>query len=102
MRMKTIGITQFSAPDYIAQAIEGVYGLDGRKNIYFTCVKNVVTVNAAGPLEFDEVLPEACLPWHLAIYGGTQPVRTVYVPDNHLSFTLSEGETATGTFRVKG
>lgn len=100
--MKTVGITQFSTPDYVAQALEGVYGLDGRKNIYFTCLKGVVTVNAAGPLEFDGKLPENALPWHLVVYGGSGLVRTVYVPDSHLTFSLAEGETASGTFRIKG
>lgn len=98
--IKTIDITHFSAPDYVAQALEGSYGLEGKKNIYMTCVKNVVFVNAAGPLEFDEELPENSLPWHLCIYDGTN-IRQVYVNNSHLTFSLAEGETASGMFRIK-
>lgn len=98
--IKTIDITHFSSPDYVAQALEGSYGLDGRKNIYFTAVKGVVTVNATGPLSFDEKLPENAFDWHLLVMSD-QGVRTVPVRNSHLTVTLSEGETATGSFRLK-
>jgi len=98
--IKTIDITHFSAPDYVAQALEGSYGLDGRKGIYFTCVKGLVFVNAVGPLSIDEKLPENAFDWHLLVLsdGG---VRTVRVSGSHLSFTLADGETAQGSFRIK-
>lgn len=98
--IKTIDITHFSAPDYVAQALEGSYGLDGRKNIYFTCVKNVVMVNAVGPLSIDEKLPQNCFDWHL-IVASDDGVRTVRVHDSHLKFDLNENETAQGSFRIK-
>ena len=98
--IKTIDITHFSAPDYVAQALEGSYGLDGRKGIYFTCIKSLVFVTAAGPLSFDEKLPENAMPWHLCIYSDNG-MRTVPVRDSHLTFTLAEDETAQGFFRIK-
>lgn len=98
--IRTVNISHLSSPDYVAQALEGTYGLDGREGIYFTCVKNVVFVNAAGPLKFDEVLPQNSLPWHLIVCSDSG-VRTVKVNNSHLSFTLNEGETAQGMFRIK-
>ena len=98
--IKTVNISAFSAPDYVAQALEGTYGLDGRKNIYFTCIKDVVFVNAAGPLTFDEKLPENALPWHLMVLSDNG-VRTVRCNNSHLTFTLAENETAQGSFRLK-
>jgi len=98
--IKTVGITQFSASDYVAQALEGSYGLDGRKNIYFTCLKDVVFVNAVGPLSFDEKLPENAFAWHLLVLSDTG-VRTVRCDNSHLTFTLADGETAQGSFRLK-
>ena len=98
--IKTIDIGAFSAPDYVAQALEGSYGWDGRKNIYFTCLKSLCFVNACGPLEFDEKLPENAFDWHLLVMGDNG-VRTVPVRDSRLTFTLSEDETATGSFRLR-
>lgn len=98
--IRTVGISHLSAPDYVAQALEGSYGLDGRKNLYFTCVKNVVHVNAVGPLTFDEKLPENVFDWHLIVCSDTG-VRTVRCSNSHLTFTLAEGETAQGSFRIK-
>lgn len=98
--IKTVNISSFSAPDYVAQALEGTYGLDGRKNIYFTCIKDVVFVNAAGPLTFDEKLPENAFPWHLMVLSDTG-VRTVRCDNSRLTFTLAENETAQGSFRLK-
>ena len=99
--IKTIDICSFSAPDYVATALEGSYGWEGRKNIYFTCLKSVCFVNACGPLTFDEKLPENALPWHLVVLSDNG-VRTVPVRNSRLTFTLSEGETAQGSFRIKG
>lgn len=98
--IKTVNISAFSAPDYVAQALEGTYGLDGRKNIYFTCIKDVVFVNAAGPLTFDEKLPENAFPWHLMVLSDTG-LRTVRCDNSRLTFTLAENETAQGSFRLK-
>lgn len=98
--IKTVDITHFSAPDYVAQALEGSYGLDGRKNLYFTCMKNVVFVNAVGPLTVDEKLPENVFDWHLLVMSDSG-VRTVRVSGSRLSFTLADGETAQGSFRIK-
>lgn len=98
--IKIVDITPFSQSGYVAQALEGSYGLDGRENIYFTCIKGVVFVNAAGPLTFDEDLPTNAFPWHLTIFDGTS-IRQVYVNNSHLTFTLAEGETASGSFRIK-
>lgn len=98
--IKTVNISAFSAPDYVATALEGSYGLDGRENIYFTCVKGLVFVNAAGPLHFDEDLPTNLFPWHLVIYDGSNS-RQVYVSNSHLTFDLAEGETARGSFRIR-
>ena len=98
--IKTVDITQFSSPGYVSQALEGSYGLDGRKNIYFTCIKGLVFVNACGPLSFDEKLPQNAFPWHLAVYSDSG-VRTVRVEGSRLAFELSEGETAQGSFRIK-
>lgn len=98
--IKTVAISPFSAPDYVAQALEGTYGLDGRKNIYFTCIKGLVFVNAAGPLTIDEKLPENAFDWHLLVLSDSG-VRTVPVRGSRISFTLSEGETAQGSFRIK-
>lgn len=98
--INTVNITQFSAPDYVAQALEGSYGLDGRKNIYFTCVKDVVFVNAVGPLDFDEKLPENAFAWHLMVLSDSGS-RTVRCEDSHLTFSLADGETAQGSFRLK-
>ena len=99
--IKTIEITHFTSPDYVAQALEGSYGLDGRKGIYFTCIKSLVFVNATGPLSFDEKLPENAMPWHLCVCSDSG-VRTVPVRDSHLTFELADGETANGSFRIKG
>lgn len=98
--IKTIDISSFSAPDYVSQALEGSYGIDGREHIFFTCMKGLCFVNAAGPLTFDEDLPTNLFPWHLVIYNGTS-FRQVYVNNSHLTFTLAEGETASGSFRIK-
>lgn len=98
--IKTVGITQFSAPDYVAQALEGSYGLDGRKNIYFTCIKDLVFVNATGPLDVDETLPENAFAWHLLVLSDSG-VRTVRCDNSHLTFSLADGETAQGSFRLK-
>lgn len=98
--IKTVDITHFSAPDYVAQALEGSYGLDGRKGIYFTALKGLVFVNAVGPLTVDEKLPENAFDWHLMVLSDSG-VRTVPVHDSHLSFTLAAGETAQGSFRMK-
>lgn len=98
--IKTVNISAFSAPDYVAQAMEGTYGLDGRKNIYFTCIKDVVFVNAAGPLTFDEKLPESAFPWHLMVLSDNG-VRTVRCDNSRLTFTLASNETAQGSFRLK-
>lgn len=98
--IKTVDITHFSAPDYVAQALEGSYGLDGRKGIYFTALKGLVFVNAVGPLTIDEKLPENAFDWHLMVLSDSG-VRTVPVRDSHLSFTLAAGETAQGSFRMK-
>lgn len=99
--IKTVDITSFSAKDYVFQALEGSYGLDGRKGIYFTCIKGLVFVNAVGPLTFDEDIPQNVFAWHLLVMSDSG-VRTVPVHDSHLTFTLAEGETATGSFRIKG
>lgn len=98
--IKTVDITSFSAPDYVAQALEGSYGLDGRENIYFTCIKNVVFVHAQGPVSIDEDLPQNALAWHLLVMSNSG-VRTVPCTDSHLTFTLAEGETAFGSFRIR-
>lgn len=98
--IKMIDITSFSAPDYVAQALEGSYGIDGRKNLYFTAIKGVVFVNAAGPLSLDERLPENAFDWHLLVMSDSG-VRTVPVRNSHLTVTLAEGETAQGSFRIK-
>lgn len=98
--IKTVDITHFSAPDYVAQALEGSYGLDGRKGIYFTALKGLVFVNAVGPLTIDEKLPENAFDWHLMVLSDSG-VRTVPVHDSNLSFTLAAGETAQGSFRMK-
>lgn len=98
--IKTVGITQFSAPDYVAQALEGSYGLDGRKNIYFTCIKDLVFVNATGPIDFDETLPENAFAWHLLVLSDNG-TRTVRCDNSHLTFSLADGETAQGSFRLK-
>lgn len=98
--IKTVDITHFSAPDYVAQALEGAYGLDGRKNIYFTCLKNLVFVNAVGPLTINEKLPENAFDWHLMVLSDSG-VRTVPVHNSQLSFTLADGETAQGSFRIR-
>jgi hypothetical protein len=98
--IKTIDITHFSAPDYVAQALEGSYGLDGRKNMYFTCLKSLCFVNAVGPITVDEKIPENAFDWHLLVMSDSG-VRTVPVRNSHLTFTLAEGETATGSFRLK-
>ena len=98
--IKTVGITQFSAPDYVAQALEGSYGLDGRKNIYFTCIKDLVFVNATGPIDFDETLPENAFAWHLLVLSDNG-TRTVRCDNSHLTFTLADGETAQGSYRLK-
>lgn len=98
--IKTVDITHFSAPDYVAQALEGSYGLDGRKGIYFTALKGLVFVNAVGPLTVDEKLPENAFDWHLMVLSDSG-VRTVPVHDSNLSFTLAAGETAQGSFRMK-
>ena len=98
--IKTVDITHFSAPDYVAQALEGSYGLDGRKGIYLTALKGLVFVNAVGPLTVDEKLPENAFDWHLMVLSDSG-VRTVPVRDSHLSFTLAAGETAQGSFRMK-
>lgn len=98
--IKTIDISAFSQPDYVSTALEGSYGLDGRENIYFTCLKGLVFVNAAGPLHIDEDLPTNSFPWHLEIFDGTD-TRQVYVSNSHLTFDLAEGETARGSFRIR-
>lgn len=98
--IRTVNITKFSAPDYVAQALEGTYGLDGRKNIYLTCIKNVMFINASGPLTIDEKLPENAFPWHLIVCSDSG-VRTVRCDNSYLKFTLDEGETAFGSFRLK-
>ncbi|WP_407449595.1 hypothetical protein [Fibrobacter sp.] len=98
--IKTVGITQFSAPDYVAKALEGSFGVEGRKNIYFTCVKDVVFVNAVGPLTFDETLPENAFAWHLLVLSDNG-TRTVRCDNSHLTFTLADGETAQGSYRLK-
>lgn len=98
--IKMVNITQFSAPDYVAKALEGTYCLDGRKNIYLTCIKGVCFVNANGPLTFDEKLPVSAFPWHLIVCSDSG-IRTVRCDDSYLRFTLDEGETAFGSFRVK-
>lgn len=98
--IKTIDITSFSDADYVAQALEGSYGWDGRKNLYFTCLKSLCFVNAVGPLTVDEKLPENAFDWHLLVMSD-DGVRTVPVRNSHLTFTLAEGETAQGSFRLK-
>lgn len=98
--IRTIDISGFSAPDYVATALEGSYGLDGRKGIYFTCLKGLVFVNAVGPLSIDEKLPENAFDWHLLVLSDSG-VRTVRVHDSKLTFTLADGETAQGSFRMK-
>ena len=98
--IKTIDITSFSDADYVAQALEGSYGWDGRKNMYFTCLKSLCFVNAVGPLTVDEKLPENAFDWHLIVMSD-DGVRTVPVRNSHLTFTLAEGETAQGSFRLK-
>lgn len=97
--VKLVDITQFSQPDYVAQALEGSYGWEGKENIYFTCLKSIVFVNAQGPLKIDEDLPQNAMDWHLLVMSDNG-VRTVPVRNSHLAFELSEGETATGSFRV--
>jgi hypothetical protein len=98
--IKTVDICNFSAPDYVAQALEGSYGWEGRKNIYFTCLKSVCFVNACGPLDFDEKLPENAFDWHLIVCSDSG-TRTVPVHNSRLTFTLADGETAQGSFRIK-
>jgi hypothetical protein len=98
--IKLVEISHLSTPDYVAQALEGSYGLDGRKNIYFTGVKGLVFVNAVGPLSIDEKLPQNAFDWHLVVCSDTG-VRTVPVRNSQLTFTLAEGETAQGSFRIR-
>ena len=98
--IKTVDINGFSQSDYVATALEGSYGLDGRKNFYITCLKGLCFVNAVGPLTIDEKLPENMFDWHLIVCTDTG-IRTVAVRNSHLSFTLAEGETAHGSFRLK-
>lgn len=98
--VKTIDISAFSAPDYVAQALEGSYGWEGKKGIYFTCMKSLCFVNAAGPLVYDEPVPQSAFDWHLLVMGDNG-VRTVPVRNSRLTFTLAEGETAQGSFRIK-
>jgi len=98
--IKTIDINSFSAQDYVSQALEGSYGLDGRENIYFTAIKGVVFVHAQGPVSIDEDLPQNALAWHLLVMSNSG-VRTVPCTNSHLTFTLAEGETAFGSFRIK-
>lgn len=98
--IKTIDITSFSDADYVAQALEGSYGWDGRKGMYFTCLKSLCFVNAVGPLTVDEKLPENAFDWHLLVMSD-DGVRTVPVRNSQLTFTLAEGETARGSFRLK-
>lgn len=98
--IKTIDISAFSQPDYVSTALEGSFGWDGRENMYMTCLKSVVFINACGPLTVDEDLPQNALPWHMLVMSD-QGVRTVPVRDSHLTLTLAEGETAFGSFRIK-
>ena len=98
--IKTIDLSPFSQPAYVATALEGSYGLDGRDNIYMTAVKGVVFIHAVGPLSIDEALPQNALPWHLMVMSD-QGVRTVRCDNSHLTFTLADGETAFGSFRMK-
>lgn len=100
--IKTIDIGAFSAPDYIATALEGVYGLDGQKNLYVTVVKGVGFVHAAGPVTVSGYkLPVTAMPFFLIkCSGGT--LTGVPVTDSTLDFTLAEGETLFGSFRLKG
>lgn len=100
--IKTIDIGAFSAPDYIATALEGIYGLDGQKNMYVTVVKGVGTVHAAGPVTVrDYRLPVTAMPFFLVkCSGGT--LTGIPVTDSKLNFTLAEGETLFGSFRLRG
>jgi hypothetical protein len=98
--IKTIDITQFSDASYVAKALEGAYGVDGRRNLYFTCIKDVVFINAIGPLDFDETLPENAFAWHLLVMSDNG-VRTVRCDNSHLTFSLADNETAQGSFRLK-
>jgi hypothetical protein len=99
--MNTVKLTSFSKPDYVSQALEGTWGIDGYPNVYFTLVKGLCFVNAAGPCSFDGVLPENAFAWHLKIFDDSGLNRVVPVRDSRLSFSLEEGETAEGSFRVK-
>lgn len=100
--IKTIDIGAFSAPDYVNTALEGTYGLDGQKNFYVTLVKGVGTVHAAGPVTVSGYkLPVTALPFFLTKCSGGQ-LSGITVDDSTLNFTLAEGETLFGSFRLKG
>lgn len=99
--IKTIDIGAFSAPDYVATALEGSYGLDGQKNLYVTVVKGVGFVHAAGPVTVNYTLPKTAMPFFLTkCSGGT--LTGMPVNDSKLNFTLAEGETVFGSFRLRG
>ena len=97
--IKTVDISHFSSPDYVAQALEGAYGIEGRDHIYFTAVKGVVTMHASGPIDIDEDIPVAALPFHVVVCGSS--VRTVPCDGKRLTFTLAEDETAFASYRLR-
>lgn len=100
--IKTIDIGAFSQPDYVATALEGTWGLDGQKNMYVTVVKGVGTVHAAGPVTVSDYrLPVTALPFFLTKCSGSS-LSGIPVTDSTLNFTLDEGETLFGSFRLKG
>lgn len=99
--IKSVGITSFSAPNYVAQALEGEYGLDQLKNFSLTVIKGVGIIHASGPLTLSEyLLPQPAMPFHL-VKCSEGALSAIPVSGSKLSLTLSEGETVEGTFRLK-
>ena len=100
--MKTVDIGAFSKPDYVANALEGTWGLDGQRNFYVTLVKGVGFVHAAGPVTVSGYrLPVPAMPFFLTKCSGGS-LEGIPVDGGTLDFTLAEGETLFGSFRLRG
>lgn len=99
--IKTISISSFSAPDYVSQAIEGSYGLDGQKNFYLTVTHGVGEIHACGPVKVSGYrLPTPALPFFLVKCSGGN-ISGIPVTGSQLDFELSEGEYLHGSFRLR-
>ena len=100
--IKTIDISAFSTPDYVSTALEGSYGLDGQRGLYVTVVKGAGFIHAAGPVTVNYRLPVPSLPFFLVKCSPEGMLTGIPVSGSTLDFTLAEGETAFGSFRLKG